>query len=179
VILGVLRFVSRRFSDRSVKDLIQSAPPELRQIFDQGIEENEWYAKECFTWLSERIDAVHGRDDLRLVVEVGRAVAENAFETIRHFLPRLPQVEFLISKLPEIIGELFQGLSLLIHRVGRGHARIELDEAGTSSLTIAVVMLGFIERTLGRFGANEVEVNLLSARALDDPHTILEVSWLA
>ena len=56
---------------------------------------------------------------------------------------------------------------------------IEFEEMGEASLTFAVGMLGFVERSLERFGANDVEVNLLSCRALGDAHTLIDLSWFA
>jgi eukaryotic-like serine/threonine-protein kinase len=59
-----------------------------------------------------------------------------------------------------------------------GHGRLELLES-EPSLTIAVGMIGPRARSLERFGAGGVEVNLLSARAIDDPQTLIEISWFA
>ena len=36
-----------------------------------------------------------------------------------------------------------------------------------------------LARSLERFGADDVEVNLLSARALEDPQTLIDISWFA
>jgi len=66
-----------------------------------------------------------------------------------------------------------------VRRVGRGYGRLELKEEAEPSLTLSVATIGFLARSLERFGADDVEVNLLSARALDDPQTLIDISWFA
>ncbi len=179
VVLAALRFVGRRFGERSVKEVIDGLEPPLRRPFEEGIDPERWYVGEHFTALAERIDAVHGRDDLHIIVELGRAIAESAFDDMRKLKPPQPPVELLLAELPQITRTMIQGAETTVRRIGRGYARIELVERSTASLTLAVLILGFVERSLGRFGAADVEVNLLSARALDDAETLLDISWIA
>ncbi len=179
VLVSALRFVARRFGERSVKEVLDQLSPMLRRPFDEGVEAERWYPGEVLTGLAERIDAVHGRDDLHVVVELGRAVAESGFEEMRKLRPPAPPTELLLSELPTITRGLIQGAETALRRIGRGYARVELLEGTTASLTLAVLILGFVERSLGRFGATEVEVNLLSSRALDDKETMLDISWIA
>lgn len=177
-LLAVLRFVARRFGERSVKGVLDTLEPHLRRIFDEGVDPERWYAGDVLTTLAERIDAVLGRDDLHVIVELGRALAESAFDEMRRLKPPSPPVELLLSELPRITRGLLQGAEPALRRIGRGYARIELVERTGASLTLAVLILGFVERALGRFGAAEVEVNLVSSRALDDGETLLDVSWI-
>jgi serine/threonine-protein kinase len=179
VVLAALRFVGRRFGERSVKDVIDALDPLMRRPFDEGIDPDRWYPGEHFTTLAERIDAVHGRGDLHIIVELGRAIAESAFEEMRKLRPPAPPIELLLAELPRITRGLIQGAETTVRRIGRGYARIELVERASPSLTLAVLVLGFVERSLGRFGAADIEVNLLSARALDDAETLLDISWIA
>ena len=74
--------------------------------------------------------------------------------------------------------ELLRGVELIVRRVGRGYGRYELFEGDAPSLTTSVLLLGFVERAIARFGGAEVEVNLISSRALDDPQTVVDVSWI-
>jgi len=179
VLVSALRFVARRFGERSVKEVLDQLSPMLRRPFDEGVDAERWYPGEVLTGLAERIDAVHGRDDLHVVVELGRAVAESGFEEMRKLRPPAPPTELLLSELPTITRGLIQGAETALRRIGRGYARVELIEGTNASLTLAVLILGFVERSLGRFGATEVEVNLLSSRALDDKETMLDISWIA
>jgi serine/threonine-protein kinase len=179
LLLASLRFVARRFGERSVKEVLDTLDPHARRVFDEGVDPERWYTGDLLTVLAERIDAVRGRDDLHVIVELGRALAESAFEEMRRLKPPSPPVELLLSELPRITGGMIQGAETALRRIGRGYARIELVERSGTSLTLAVLVLGFVERALGRFGAAEVEVNLVSSRALDDAETLLDVSWIA
>ena len=85
---------------------------------------------------------------------------------------------FVVAELPAIGRRLVRGVDYVVRRVGRGYGRIELVEQGPPSVTGCVATLGFIDASLERVGAVEVEVNLLSCRALGDPNCLFEISWL-
>ncbi len=179
LVLATLRFISRKFGERALKDLLDSMPREHRAPFVEGIDEDSWVDLESMRTFIEKADARLGDDDLHLVLEAGRAAAEGAFDMMRELRPPTPPPELLISQMPSILSAVMQGVDLEVRRVGRGHGRLEMKERDEPSLTIAVGTLGFIARSLERFGADDVEVNLLSARALDDPQTLIDVSWFA
>ncbi len=179
LLLAALRFVGRRFGERARRDVIDGLDPALRRPFEEGIEPERWYFGEHFVALVERIDATLGADDLHLVVEVGRAIAEDRFESIQRRIPKASPIELVLSDLPRLARDAAQGIEMTIRRVGRGYARLELLERVSPSLTLTVTVLGLVERILDRFGASDVEVNLSSARALDDPETLIDISWIA
>ena len=54
----------------------------------------------------------------------------------------------------------------------------ELIEPGAPSLTACVTTLGFLDRSLQQCGGVDVEVNLLSCRALGDEQSLFDISWL-
>ncbi|MCZ7682719.1 MAG: hypothetical protein M5U28_29560 [Sandaracinaceae bacterium] len=93
--------------------------------------------------------------------------------------PPAPPPELLVAEMPSIFKQVVRGIDCEVRRVGRGYGRLELVERGEPSLTLAVGTIGFLSRSLERFGADDVEVNLLSARALEDPQTLIDISWFA
>jgi serine/threonine protein kinase len=179
LVVSVLRFVARRFGERALRELLTTLPSHARRTFELGIAEDAWVDGFALRSLVDAIDARLGSDDLHTIVECGGAAAEGAFELIRAIEPPTPPAELVLSEMPTICTQLFQGIDLVVRRVGRGYGRLELVESDAPSLSLAVMWLGFIERSLGRFGAEEVEVNMLGARALDDPQTLIDVSWLS
>ena len=179
VVLAILRFVARRFGERALKDVLDSMPEEARRPFVQGIGPSDWVQLSAVQSLVEKIDARLGEDDLHLVVEAGRAAAEGAFDMMRALRPPAPPPELLVAEMPTIMSKILRGANLEVRRVGRGYGRLELKESGGPSLTLAVGTIGFLARSLERFGADDVEVNLLSARALEDPQTLIDLSWFA
>jgi serine/threonine protein kinase len=179
VVLSVLRFVARRFGERALRELLSSMPESARRPFDLGIEPEMWVDGNAFRTLVESIDARLGSDDLHTIVECGRASAEGAFEDMRALEPPAPPPELVLSEMPQVASGLFRGIEIVVRRLGKGYGRLELIEMDAPSLTSSVLVLGFLERSLERFGAEEVEVNMLGARALDDVQTLIDVSWLA
>lgn len=179
LVLSVLRFVARRFGERALRELLTTLPEQARRPFELGVAEDTWIDGFALRMLVDAIDAKLGSDDLHTIVECGGAAAEGAFELMRAIEPPAPPAELVLTEMPEVAVKLFRGVELVIRRVGRGYGRLELIESDEPSLSLAVLWLGFLERSLGRFGAEEVEVNMLGARALDDAQTLFDVSWLA
>lgn len=178
-VLAILRFVSRKFGERALKELLDSMPAHPRRVFEQGIGPDDWVELDAVRTLVEKIDARFGADDLHLVLEAGRAAAEGAFDLMRELRPPAPPPELLVAEMPQIMRKIMRGADLEVRRVGRGYGRLELKEDAEPSLTLSVATIGFLARSLERFGADDVEVNLLSARALDDPQTLIDISWFA
>jgi serine/threonine-protein kinase len=178
LVVSVLRFVARRFGERALKELLDALPSHIRAPFDHGIEPEAWVDFETLRALVELIDARLGQNNLHLVLECGRATAEGAFDLMRRLRPPSPPPELLLAEMPSVMQSLCQGIELQVRRLGKGYGRLELVERGMPSLTASVLTLGFLERSLERFGAEDVEVNLLSSRALEDPQTLIDVSWL-
>jgi serine/threonine-protein kinase len=179
VVLAILRFVARKFGERSLKVVLDSMSAETRHPFVHGIDADSWVDLDAVRSLVEAIDAQLGQDDLHLVLETGRAAAEGAFDLMQDVQPPAPPPEVLVAEMPTILQRVFRGIECEVRRVGRGYGRLELLEWSEPSLTVAVGTLGFLARSLERFGADDVEVNLLSARALEDPQTLIDISWFA
>jgi len=178
-VLAILRFVARKFGERALKELLDAMPAQPRRVFEQGIGPDDWVELDAVRTLVEKIDARFGADDLHLVLEAGRAAAEGAFDLMRELRPPAPPPELLVAEMPQIMRKIMRGADLEVRRVGRGYGRLELKEEAEPSLTLSVATIGFLARSLERFGADDVEVNLLSARALDDPQTLIDISWFA
>ncbi|HJK95389.1 MAG TPA: serine/threonine-protein kinase [Polyangiaceae bacterium LLY-WYZ-15_(1-7)] len=179
VALSILRFVSRRFGERALTELLGHLPDGARQVFHQGVTEDDRVPFDAVNALISCIDARLGRDDLHLVVQCGRAAAEGAFELMRAVRPPSPPPEVLLAEMPQVIGELVAGVDVKVSRLGRGYGRMELDENGESSLSFNVFLIGFVDRSLDRFGASDVEVNMLSSPALGDDSCVYEISWIS
>jgi serine/threonine protein kinase len=177
-VVSILRFVSRKFGERAVQEVLASMPASARGPFDLGVLDEAWIDGGAVQTLVEHIDSTVGSGDLNTVVECGRAAAEGAFDAMRALKPPSPPPELLISEMPTILRTLIRGMELVVRRVGRGYGRLEVIEHEAPSLTWNVLFLGFFERSLERFGAEDVEVNLIGSRALDDPQTVIDASWI-
>lgn len=179
VALSVLRFVSRRFGERALTDLLATLPDGAASVFKEGVTDGQWVPYESVNDLVQHVDARLGRDDLHLVVQCGRAASEGAFDIMRSVRPPSPPPELLLADMPKVLGKILRGVSVTVGRIGRGYGRLEVDEHGESSLTFCVFLIGFIDRALDRFGATDVEVNLISSPALGDQTGVYEISWIS
>ena len=177
--LAILRFVSNRYGERSLASVLAALPQDVRSVFSAGLLPGTWIGLECVTALVEAIDRKLGRDDLHLVADCGRAVAEGTADRLQEAGQPIPPPELLLAEMPRYLSSMLRGVQCRVRSIGRGYGRIELDELGAeASLTLCVVALGILDRTLGRFGAREVEVNLLNCRYLGDDENLFDVSWL-
>lgn len=177
--LAILRFVSRRYGERALRDVLGSLAPNTHAVFASGVSPNTYIPFESVCTLVETIDAKLGRDDLHLIGDCGRAVAEGTFDQMKRLGHPVPPPELLLTEIPSFIEKLVRGMKCRVRSVGRGYGRLELDEPkGIASLTACVLIVGFLDRSLSRFGAREVEVNLLNCRYLGDDENLFDISWL-
>jgi serine/threonine protein kinase len=178
-VLSVLRFVSSRYGERALTAVLARLTPEARRSFDAGVTPGSWLPFDAICSLVEAIDAALGRDDLHLIADCGRAVAEGGIAALKRQGPAEPPPELLLAEMPHFVESMVRGISCRLRSVGRGYGRLELDEQGSAaSLTLCVLVLGFLDRCLTLFGAAEVEVNLLACRYLGDEENIYDISWL-
>jgi hypothetical protein len=151
----------------------------VQPVFAHGVSTDDWVPFDAVTTLFERIDATFGRDDLHLVVDCGRAAAEGVLDRMRAMQPPDgPPPELLLAEMPTVAGELLRGVEYRVLRVGRGYGRLELADSYPASLPVCVSTLGFLDRSLAAFGAEQPEVNLVACRALGDAQCLFELSWL-
>jgi serine/threonine-protein kinase len=177
--LSVLRFVSHRYGERALSGVLNALPQEARSVFSAGLSPGSWISFGSLSALVEAIDRKLGRDDLHLIADCGRAVAEGTAERLHEPGKAFPPPELLLAEMPRYLSSMFRGVQCRVRSIGRGYGRIELDEgAHAPSLTLCVVVLGVLDRTLSRFGAREVEVNLLNCRYLGDDENLFDISWL-
>jgi hypothetical protein len=175
---SILRFVARRYGERALKTVLDSLPVDARDVFSKGVAPGTWISFEAVTKLVEAIDAKLGGDDLHLIADCGRAVAEGTFPSLAKLGPQVPP-ELLLAEMPGFVDALVRGLESKVRSVGRGYGRLEVDEFDHEpSLTTCVLILGFLDRALTCFGAREVEVNLLTCRYLGDDENLYDISWL-
>jgi len=179
VAISVLRFVARRYGERALRDVLDAMPTAAGDVFRAGVEADQWVPYDAVLELLTSVDRELGRDDLHAVVTCGRAAAEGAFELMRAVLPDTPSPELLLAELPSLTRQLIRGVDLRVGRIGRGYGRVEVQESGVASLVSCVALVGYLDRSLDRFGAAEVEVNLLSCVALGDPKNLYDITWLA
>jgi serine/threonine-protein kinase len=177
LVLAVLRYVGDRFGQLALRDLLTYLPPLTRDLFAAGVAEEDLVPYDAVLELLERIDATMGRDDLHLVVECGREMADALAGLVASELGAAPP-ELLLTHLPKFASKHVRGVTFRVTRVGRGYAQLSLDEQGQSTLTGGVCTLGLLEKLLTNAGAEEAEVTMTQCRALGDDDTRFDLTWL-
>ncbi len=177
LVVPMLRFVSRRFGERALRDCLGQLSAPTQMVFQQGITADMWVPLDAIVEFVGKVDATLGADDLHLVVQCGRASAEGLFDMVRALDATSPEI--VLSELPRLFSTVVRGVEYDTRRVGKGYGRVAFIELGPTSLVASVTSLGLIDRLLDRFGASEVEVNMITCRALEDRETVYDISWLS
>ncbi|MEM6960390.1 MAG: hypothetical protein AAF550_01445, partial [Myxococcota bacterium] len=173
LVLPILRFVAGTFGALALKKVLDTLPEESRAVFQGGVTADSWVDFEVVQRFMTLVDQQLGRDDLRLVVECGRAAAA---ALLVEESPQFPQN--MLEQLPSILSVLFRGIGLTIELIGSGYARLQLEGSGKAALVTSVLLLGLIESALQQAGGKDVEVALISCTAFGDDSTTYDISWL-
>lgn len=179
LVLALMRHVATRFTARALKDVLSGMPEAYQPIFRRGVTENDWVPFEAYAGMQIAVDTKHGRDDMQLVVQCGRAAGDAAVPVIRELVKTPAPPEVLLAEMPQITSRLIHGITLRVRGIGRGYGSLELLDSDHHDLTTCVSMLGFIDRCFGECSAKELEVNSVSCRALGDEQCVFDLSWLA
>lgn len=126
--------------------------------------------------LLEVADERVGTGERRLVADVGRRLAELAFDT--GLLPGSVPPELAFSGASDLWLRFFRDGRATVRELGRGYGLLDIEHP-RAHLARSVLMVGFIERAMRMAGARDVEVRLTKAAALGDGLDSLEVSWSA
>lgn len=179
VALAILRFLRLSYGEARTRATLESLPSGSRELFQSEIKPDQWVPYDALRELMEHIDKTIGYDDLRFVVQCGRATAEGLFEMRAELEPTAPTPHETFRAMPSLGEKLVRGVRYVVHRAGVGHGRMEVvEDTDQPSITGCVATLGFLERSLVRAGASDVEVNLLSCRALNDERCMFDATWI-
>ena len=178
LIVSTLRFVGKRFGQRSLRQSLEGLEKSARNDFARGISNSDEVNLQSFIDFITHVDRHLGNDDLHLVVQCGKAMAEGVPNLLgasnSHELP-VPQ---WVKRLPAVSRKIVGAGHFSASRVGDGFARLELVESQEAQLVLHVALLGLLERCLEIYGGKDGEVSMLSSRALGDPRTSYELTWL-
>lgn len=179
-LLGVMRYVTTRFSPRALKDVLAGLPAGVRPIFQRGISEHDWVPFAALETLQQQVDTKLGRDDMHLVLQCGRGAAEGTLPRLFETVPKGAPPEVLLAEMPRFMEHAVRGVRSRVRTVGRGYGSLEvLDDESDHALSTCVSLLGFFDRSFAECAAKEVEVTSVSCRALGDAQCVFDLSWLA
>jgi serine/threonine-protein kinase len=153
------------------------AEPELVAALGKQESPDRWYPGGVLS-LVERIDREHGRGDRRMLAEVGRHLAREAFaQRENDGLLRTLTPELFFSLLPELWVRYFGVGEARVVKVGRGYGRLEVVETAGASLARSVAIAGYLDEAIRMAGGRGVDVRLAASAALGDPLDVFEATW--
>jgi hypothetical protein len=83
-----------------------------------------------------------------------------------------------MTELSRLLAVSYRGVRFSVGQVGRGYARVAVEERTEPSLLGCVAAIGTVDACLRHVGAKDPEVTLLRCRGLGDPGCEIDVSWL-
>ena len=174
VILALRRFLSERFGDGAVRDLVRQHASELAVPFFAEIDPDGWCSAQLLG-VVEVADERLGGGDRRLLADAGRFLARETFG--EGAMSRTVTPELFFSSTGELWKRLFGQGRAKVHKVSRGHGRLVVTEPSAARLSRSVVLVGYLDEVLRMAGARDVDVRLARSEALGDEADVYEATW--
>ena len=80
-------------------------------------------------------------------------------------------------QLPDVVASHFCHGQAHVTKHGAGYGELEVTRHPRPTLTLAVMMVGFLQRALVLAGAREPDVRLAKVAALGDASDVFEATW--
>jgi serine/threonine protein kinase len=178
LVVSTLRFIGKRFGERALRSTLDALPSPARNEFAKGVSNSDEVRLPSVVELITHVDRHLGNDDLHLVVQCGKAMADGIPSLMEASSgEELPIIQW-VKRLPSVSRRIVGAGHFSASRVGDGFARLELVETQDAQLVLHVALLGLLERGLEIYGGKDGEASMLSSRALGDPRTCYELTWL-
>ncbi len=174
VVVQLRDFVTRRIGQAGIAEVLASAPPEVHARWVANISEDGWYPASLLSVL-EIADRRFGGGDRKFVVDAGENLAEVAFRS--DIARNLKTPELFFTKAPSVWSRLFCHGRAEVTKNGAGYGQLEISEHPRPTLTLAVMMVGFLQKSLALTGARECDVRLARVAALGDKVDVFEATW--
>ncbi len=123
------------------------------------------------------VDELAGEGDLRLVAELGEAVAQRGLSTMFPDLPSPLTPEALVNGFPYLWSRVARDGEASVRSLGPRSVRLQVRAQSTPSLELAGFIAGLLRDALRQAGAHDVEVTLIASQALGDGADRFGVEW--
>ncbi|MDW8363999.1 MAG: serine/threonine-protein kinase [Myxococcales bacterium] len=177
VIVAIAQFLRARIGVPLLRASADTLPERARSVVLGPLDPGSWYPEIVLDVL-EAADRVAADGQRTLVAEAGRALATQLLGaragagTTGSLTP-----ELFFSYVPDLWARYFTDGRARVMRISRGYGRLEVRERSRASMTVAVVLAGYVEEALRIVGARDVDVRLARAAALGDGSDVLEATW--
>jgi serine/threonine-protein kinase len=174
--LAMIAFLEARLGASVLAGVLEAAGPGAAAMLRQGVSPDGWYPELVLDVL-EKADELVGEGDRKLIADAGRHFARTVFGASRELLSGSLTPELLLSMSSDLWRRYFAQGEVRVVKVGMGYGRVEVHGQPKPRLGRAVAVVGYLDEALRMAGARDVDVRLVRAASLGDPHDVLEATW--
>jgi hypothetical protein len=174
-ILDAVEAARKREGEQRMAQIMESLPPRLRQVFDNGILPTSYYSLDAFVAFLEAGFRLGG-DDERILIKRTEAVVERQLTGLYRVFIKLGSPEFVVRRITTIHQTYFTGIGIDVE-LRDGDARIRYTGFRAQHRLIEYVLIGFYQKALQICGARDVRAQVSVPLADDPPFCEVHVTW--
>ena len=174
VVVELREYLTQRIGQAGIAEVLAASAPEVHARWVANISDHGWYPATLLN-IIEVADRRFGKGDRKFVVDAGAHLADAARRAGRMDHMKSPELCFM--QVAPLLGSLFCHGQPRATKHGSGYGELEVTGHPRPTLTLAVLMVGFLQRALMLAGAREVDVRLAKVAALGDPADVFEATW--
>jgi hypothetical protein len=174
VVVELRAYLTKRIGLAGLAEVLASAPPDVHARWVANISDQGWYPATLLSVI-EIADRRFGKGDRKFVVDAGAHLADAARGAGR--LGSMKSPELCFGQLPTLLSSHFCHGQARVTKHGGGYGELEVLGHPRPTLTLAVLMVGFLQRCLQLTGAREPDVRLAKVAALGDTSDVFEATW--
>jgi len=173
VVVELREYLTHRIGQAGIAEVLAASAPEVHARWVANISDQGWYPATLLN-IIEVADRRFGKGDRKFVVDAGAHLADAARRAGRMDHMKSPELCFM--QVAPLLGSLFCHGQPRATKHGSGYGELEVTGHPRPTLTLAVLMVGFLQRALMLAGAREVDVRLAKVAALGDPADVFEAT---
>jgi hypothetical protein len=177
-VLSRLRFVKERYGDEGLERLLRALPTEERALVDQHLLPHAWAPFSLFVNVNERADALFGKGDLGLVLEMGAFAARVSLPTIFRPFLRFGSPRFLFSRASKIWNTHYDSGRLDLIEDSPRSARLRIEGFETPHRAHCTAVLGWAKEAIVLTGAIVQFAEQTRCRTRGDPFCEISARWM-
>ena len=177
-VLARLRFVKERYGDEGLEQLLRALPTEERTLIDEHLLPHEWAPFSLFVNVNQRADALFGRGDLALILEMGAYAARTALPTIFRPFLRFGSPKFLFSRASKIWNTHYDSGRLDLIEDSPRTARLRIEGFETPHTVHCHAILGWVREAIVLTGAVVQFAEETRCRTRGDPFCEISARWM-
>ena len=169
--------VKKRNGNQVYSDIISQLDEQARQLFENPISNDGWYAYESLLkFIEVDLKLTANGDENELVIRTG-ALVENQLNAVYKFLIKLGSHESIIKRHKILHESLFRGVSIKIVFDGPNKVMITYTGFGKQHRLFQLSAIGMYRKVLEVSGAKDIHAKFLTSIEEGKGYCELELTW--